>query len=333
MTPRQLFKESVFYRDHSKCVVCGAPGVDAHHILERRLFPDGGYLEDNGVTLCAACHLEAEATRISCSDLRARAGIGRVVLPSHLYVDQEYDKWGNPILPSGQRLPGELFDDPSVQKTLRPFIHLFINRVKYPRTFHFPWSPNLQNDDRMLQSTAGWEGTEVVITEKMDGENTTMYNDYIHARSLDSPTEEWRERVKAIWGGIAHEIPPGFRICGENVAAVHSIRYDDLLSYFLVYGIWDKMTCLSWSDTMEWCGMLGLATVPLIYWGTYSDDLCKELCSRLNPATQEGLVVRPAGAFLYREFPTRVGKFVRARHVQTNEHWTRKKIEYNIVGV
>jgi hypothetical protein len=203
--------------------------------------------------------------------------------------------------------------------------------IKYPRTFHFPWSPGLKNDDRMLGSTDGWEGTEVVITEKMDGENTTMYPDYIHARSLDSLTEEWREHTKAIWGRVAHEIPAGWRICGENVTAVHSIRYTDLLSHFLVYSIWDKEECLSWDETVEWCAMLGLATVPLIYWGEYSDDLCKELCKSLNPATQEGLVVRPAGRFLFRDFTTRVGKYVRAQHVQTDEHWTHKKIEYNIV--
>lgn len=205
-------------------------------------------------------------------------------------------------------------------------------RIKYPRTPHFLWSPGLQNDDRLLKSTAGWEGTQVVITEKMDGENTTFYRDGLHARSLDSPTEIWRESVKAIWGEVAHEIPEGWRICGENVAAVHSIRYDDLMSYFLVFSVWDHDTCLSWDETMEWCAMLGLSTVPLIYWGEYNDDLCKELCSGLNPTTQEGLVVRPAGRFHYLDFSTRVGKYVRAAHVQTDEHWTRSKIEYNKIA-
>jgi uncharacterized protein YbdZ (MbtH family) len=202
-------------------------------------------------------------------------------------------------------------------------------RCRYPRTFHFPWSPGLVNDDRMLESTAGWEGTEVVVTEKMDGENTTMYQDYIHARSLDFVPQEWRTHVKAIWGDIAHEIPQGWRICGENVAAVHSIRYNDLSSYFLVYSVWDCDTCLSWDETMEWCAMLGLTTVPLIYWGTYSDDICKALCTQLDSEAQEGLVVRPAGRFNFYDFSDRMGKYVRKGHVQTDEHWTRKKIEYN----
>jgi hypothetical protein len=41
---------------------------------------------------------------------------------------------------------------------------------KYPRTFHFLWSENLQNDDRLLPSMDDFIGKEIVITEKMDGE-------------------------------------------------------------------------------------------------------------------------------------------------------------------
>lgn len=35
---REEFKQQVFERDEHCCVVCGKPAVDAHHILERRLF-------------------------------------------------------------------------------------------------------------------------------------------------------------------------------------------------------------------------------------------------------------------------------------------------------
>ena len=49
---RDEFREGVFERDGHKCVVCKEQGKDAHHILERRLFNDGGYYLDNGATLC-----------------------------------------------------------------------------------------------------------------------------------------------------------------------------------------------------------------------------------------------------------------------------------------
>ena len=71
-------------------------------------------------------------------------------MPPHLYRDQPYDKWGNPVLPNGTRLRGELFDDASVQKVLAPVLALFTDRVKYPRTYHLPWSPGLTDDDRKL---------------------------------------------------------------------------------------------------------------------------------------------------------------------------------------
>jgi hypothetical protein len=90
---RTAFREAVFYRDRECCVNCGDPGKDAHHLLERRLFRDGGYYLNNGVTLCSACHLEAEKTLLSVERLRMRAGITVAVLPSHFYPDQMYDKW------------------------------------------------------------------------------------------------------------------------------------------------------------------------------------------------------------------------------------------------
>ena len=40
---RDEFREGVFARDHNNCVICGEPAADAHHIVERRLFSDGGY--------------------------------------------------------------------------------------------------------------------------------------------------------------------------------------------------------------------------------------------------------------------------------------------------
>src|SRR5690606_33193847 len=136
-------------------------------------------------SLCGECHLKAESTQISCNEIREAAGINEILLPPHLYRDQEYDKWGNPILSNGSRLKGELFDDHSVQKVLKPVLHLFVNRVKYPRTYHLPWSPGMTKDDRMMDSDKAFEGKEVIAVVKMDGENTTMYQDYIHARALE----------------------------------------------------------------------------------------------------------------------------------------------------
>ena len=72
-----------------------------------------------------------------------------------------------------------------------------LNRIKYPRTLHIPSSPGATSDDKMLtasQYVEFFQGRNIQITEKMDGENTTLYSDYLHARSLDSrhhPSRDW----------------------------------------------------------------------------------------------------------------------------------------------
>jgi hypothetical protein len=326
---RTNFKEACFTRDRNQCVNCHLPAVDAHHILERRLFSDGGYYLDNGVSLCADCHLAAESTILDCTTLRLQAGITNVVLPPHFFADQEYDKWGNAIVEHGQRMKGELFDEEPVQKMLKSVLHLFTDRIKYPRTFHFPWSPNLQNDDRMLKSTEGWEGVEYVFTEKRDGEGTSLYRNDLHARSLEFEPHPSRTFIKAIHGAVAHDIPEGWRICGENLTAKHSIKYENLPSYFEVFNVWIGLNCLSWAETCEWAGLLELPTVPVLHIGPYSDDLCRELCDRIDPTRQEGLVARPTRAFHMQEYPFVVGKCVRAKHVNTDQHWMRKEVVFN----
>lgn len=327
---RDEFREAVFARDRHTCVSCGFAGVDAHHIIERRLFTDGGYYLDNGVTLCSICHEAAESTTLDCATLRERAGIIFPCIPEHLEANGVYDKWGNPVLPNGQRFRGELFDEEGVQRALRSVLYLFTKRVKYPRTYHVPWSLGLKNDDRMMDNTERWRGMEVVISEKVDGENTTMYNDYMHARSLEYESAIWRDRIKPIWGAIKHDIPDGWRVCGENMSAVHSIRYENLPSYFLMFSIWnDQNICMSWKETMEWADLLGVNIVPVLYWGVWDEAECRNLSDNLDINTQEGLVIRPAGSFAFKEFRNLVGKWVRPHHVQTDEHWTRKPVEYN----
>ncbi len=60
---RDEFRESVFARDKYKCVVCRDAAQDAHHLIERRLFEDGGYYISNGVSVCGRHHIEADFER------------------------------------------------------------------------------------------------------------------------------------------------------------------------------------------------------------------------------------------------------------------------------
>jgi hypothetical protein len=81
---RAAFRTAVFLRDCCRCVACGKPGrdrqggdahrafhpgaagehlvsLDAHHITDRNAMPHGGYVPENGITLCDdGCHRLAE---------------------------------------------------------------------------------------------------------------------------------------------------------------------------------------------------------------------------------------------------------------------------------
>lgn len=326
---RDEFREGVFERDNHTCLFCDKPAQDAHHIMERRLFADGGYYLENGASVCGEHHMLCEQTVISTGDCREAAGIAEVVLPDHLYRDQEYDKWGNPVLPNGQRLRGELFWDPSVQKVLRQgqVLDLFTHHVKYPRTYHLPWSPGLTKDDRQHRDMSNFQGREVVMTLKMDGENTTMYQDHIHARSVDSGGHLSRNWVKGFHAQRQGDIPHEWRICGENLYAKHSIAYDKLPSYFLGFSVWnDRNECLSWDETLEWFDLLDIIPVAVLYRGIYDEKRIKDLEKDFDFDRDEGYVLRVTDSLSYGEFRNCVGKFVRKDHVQTAKHWFRGQV-------
>lgn len=200
-------------------------------------------------------------------------------------------------------------------------------RVKYPRTPHLPWSPGFTSDDLRSRSVAHFEGKEVVVTEKMDGENTSLYSDGCHARSINSNKHSSREWVRSLQGEIGYLLPEGWRLCGENLFARHSIPYEGLDSYFLLFSIWDNNRCLSWDDTVEWSELLGVESVPVLYRGVFDTESIKALS--INEGRQEGYVVRLADSFDYEAFGQSVAKWVRPNHVQTDSHWMHSVVTPN----
>lgn len=330
---RDDFRENIFKRDNYKCVWCSNIAVDAHHIIERKLFSDGGYYLENGVSLCAPCHVLAEQTLLSCSDLRLKAGINIVVLPEHFDPDYVYDKWGNIILEDGNRVKGELFDSEPVRKILPLEVlnkFLMSTHVKYPRTPHLSWSEKLGKDDRMLESLTPFFGKEVVVTVKMDGENTSMYKDHIHARSLDSAHHPSRDWVKGLWGNFNWLLQDEDRICGENMFAKHTIHYKNLKTYFYVFSYWKNDLCMSWDRTLEMCELLELTHVPVLYRGNFDYDYIRTLYkSEHNDDPCEGYVMRLADAFEYEEFGNSMAKFVSSQFKIGDTHWMYEKIIKN----
>lgn len=65
---RKLFRDACYKRDGFRCAVCGMKSskdkaqeeLDAHHITDRHEMPNGGYVKENGISLCPECHEKAE---------------------------------------------------------------------------------------------------------------------------------------------------------------------------------------------------------------------------------------------------------------------------------
>ncbi|WP_286925508.1 MULTISPECIES: RNA ligase family protein [Lysinibacillus] len=200
---------------------------------------------------------------------------------------------------------------------------------KYPRSFHLPWSRGYTHDDKVAKNVNHFLGKEVVVTEKLDGEGTTLYRDYMHARSINSANHSSRHWVKTFHAGFAYRIPNDWRLCGENVYAKHSIYYQALTSYFYLFSIWNEDNiCLSWDETIAFAAELGIETVPVLYRGIFDEEKIKRTFTGISlfDGEQEGYVIRNAGSFHYDDFQYNLGKFVRMDHVQTSEHWLQEEI-------
>ncbi|MFJ4739974.1 RNA ligase family protein [Streptomyces sp. NPDC088775] len=206
-------------------------------------------------------------------------------------------------------------------------------RTHYPRTAHLPWSPGATSDDVRIADLAALTGREVVVTEKLDGENTTLYADGLHARSLDSAHHPSRGWVKALQGRIGARVPDGWRVCGENLFARHSIPYEDLESFFYGFSVWDGERCLGWDRTVEFLRDLGIPVPPVLWRGVF-DARAEKALRALKPDTgrQEGYVVRPADGFGAADFGRLVAKWVRPGHVQTDTHWMHSAVVPNGLG-
>ena len=204
---------------------------------------------------------------------------------------------------------------------------MYSQRYKYPRTPHLSFSPGINSDDLQLRRDKLFDNCQIIVTEKLDGENTSLYADGIHARSLDSRHHPSRAWVKALQASIGSDIPTGWRICGENLYARHSIAYENLSSYFYLFSIWNQDNyCLSWEQTQEWAEIWGLETPTVIYQGLWDEAKIKAIAEHLDEEACEGFVVRKTQQFQYDDFTQNIAKWVRPNHVQTDRHWMHKEI-------
>jgi len=206
---------------------------------------------------------------------------------------------------------------------------------KYPRTYHLPYSPGTTSDDRIATDISALFRERVVITEKLDGENTCLNRYGVFARSHSAPTRNpWASYLQERWQVLQRDLG-SLELFGESLYAVHSIEYSGLESYFFLFAIRDGERWLSWDEVEMYASLLGLPTVPVLFRGVVAEPSLRERVETLvrEPSAlsdpevglsqREGVVVRVARELHDSEFSTHVFKWVRKGHVQTTEHWSR----------
>jgi len=216
---------------------------------------------------------------------------------------------------------------------------------KYGRTYHYSFSLGTTSDDRINHEW--WENIskieEVINTEKMDGENNCLSQFGIFARSHAAPTvHPWSNFLKPKWSAMQKDLESmDMEIFGENMYAVHSIRYPELEEHFYTFAIRQNGIWLSWSEVEEWSKFFDFKTVPVICRSKpkdYTEESFREHILKMisNPSRfksidmrtnlacpMEGVVTRNIESFPIELFKENVFKYVRKNHVSTGEHWTR----------
>lgn len=327
---REKFKKAVFERDNYQCVVCKEPAVDAHHIIDRSLFEDGGYHIDNGASLCSYCHVMAEDCLFTVEHIRACAGIVNKIVPEQLYSYVKYNKWGDAIIN----------DVPVTDYTM-----------KYPRSLHYSFSEGTTSDDRINHNW--WNDVvdipTIVHTEKLDGEGSAIskYGNFARSHALPT-TNPWAWKIKERWDIIKNDLGD-YIIYGENMYAVHSIEYKKLPSDFFVFSVRCLDKWLSWEETKFIAEFFDLCVVPELQFqndiGIKSDyeNNIKALMSKQSvfdsydihtnsECSMEGIVSRNIDEYTVDDFSTNLFKIVRKGHVKTGDtqHWTRNWKKANI---
>jgi len=188
-----------------------------------------------------------------------------------------------------------------------------------------------------MKYTGNFIGRRIIITEKIDGENSCFKADIgqIFARSHSTPNfHPSSNYIKRLFEQkyYVNLLNPDYWYFGENTFGIHSIEYNDMGTYFYLFNIYDikRQIWLSWDDLVEEANRIGIAHAPVIFDGeikslleikTMLEDMVKYNNKSLLGGECEGGVTRIADSFTTDEFKQVVAKYVRKGHVQTDEHW------------
>lgn len=219
---------------------------------------------------------------------------------------------------------------------------------RFPHTPHIDWlGEGMPRDDKVLDEAeiASLLAQPLRVEEKLDGANLGLSirdNGELRAQNrgqyLLEPFAGQFSRLNSWLAqhryALADHLSSDVIVFGEWCAARHSLDYDNLPDWFVVFDVYDRSAQKFWSCARRnaLAETLGLAVVPTLYEGTATVDELKNLLSsassQYREGTPEGIVMRQDSA----QWCEARAKLVRADFAQSiEEHWRSRAIEWNDV--
>lgn len=221
---------------------------------------------------------------------------------------------------------------------------------RFPTTPHLAWlaKDGMPRDDKVLSPAEVQVllSGDVVVEEKLDGANVGFSlgpDGYLRAQNrgqyLEEPYTGQFTRLTAWLGqhseGLLTVLQPNLILFGEWCAARHSLNYDRLPDWFLLFDVYDRCSERFWCTSRRnaLAAEAGLSTVPLVSIGqetlTTLVQLVMDTPSRYRAGLSlEGVVVRRESG----DWCEARVKLVRPDFVQNiDTHWRQRIIEWNQV--
>ena len=217
---------------------------------------------------------------------------------------------------------------------------------RFPHTPHIAWlGKGMPRDDKVLtlHEADALLSDDVVIEEKLDGANLGITvspegdvraqnrGQYLHLpmRGQFEKLQGWLKiRSDLLFDALGEELI----LFGEWCAARHSIEYERLPNWYVVFDVYDRKAGRFWSTARRnaLAVQLNLPVVPKLLHGQTSLKALRDLLlsqqSAFRNGSLEGVIIRCESV----EWLESRGKLVRPDFVQTiGEHWSHRRIEWN----
>lgn len=216
---------------------------------------------------------------------------------------------------------------------------------RFPHTPHIAWMrEGSPREDKELTPPEVKEllASTVVVEEKVDGANIGISigeDNQLQVQNrgqyLGQPYSGQFSRLNSWLGqhqfSVQDQLDSNCIVFGEWCAARHSLDYNGLPDWFLLFDVYDRKAQAFWSVERrdKLAASLGLSTVPKLYQGKTSLPELMRLNSsksRYRNGSPEGIIIRKDSA----QWCEGRAKLVRAEFTQTiEEHWRSRKIEWN----